>query len=146
MAFEHLVWCLSIQGLIRGSSMQIVRNVDGLDPEVHWGLRIEHHSPGLLGQDSDHPFRDVVLVLCIWRTWLECNTLDGKDSSERFVVVFSTSIVRAKPLDIISPAIHFGLKSLEGCHEGLRTFVREDSDLHMMRVVIDEDNKVLNTA
>jgi len=71
MEFEHLVWRLSIQGLIRGSSMQIARGVDGLGPEVHWGLRIEHHGPSLLGQNSDHHFRDAVLVLRMWRPWLE---------------------------------------------------------------------------
>ena len=62
--------------------MQIAPGVDGLSPEVHWGLRIEHHSPGLLGQDSNHPFRDAVLVLRMWRTWLECNTSDGEDALE----------------------------------------------------------------
>jgi len=126
--------------------MHIARGVDGLGPEVHWGLRIEHHGPSLLGQDSDHPFRDAVLVLRMWRTWLECNTSDGEDASERFVVVFPTSVVRAKPLDIVSPAIHFGLKPLEGCCAGLRTFVREDGDLCMTRVVIDVDNEVPGTT
>ena len=56
MAFEHLVWRLSVQELVRDSSMQIARGVDGLRVEVHWGLRIEHHSPSLLGQDTNHPF------------------------------------------------------------------------------------------
>ena len=126
--------------------MQIVRGVDGLGPEVHWGLRIENHGPSLLGQDSDHPFRDAILVLRMWQTWLECNTSDGEDASERFVVVFPTSVVRAKPPDIVSPAVHFGLKPLEGCRAGLRAFVREDGDLRMTRVVIDVDNELLGTA
>jgi len=79
-------------------------------------------------------------------TWLECNTSDGEDTSERFVVVFPTSIVRAKHPDIISPAVHFGLKLLEGCRAGLRAFVREDGALRMMKVVINVDNEVLGTA
>jgi len=126
--------------------MQIARGVDGLRVEVHWGLRIEHHSPSLLGQDTNHPFWDAVLVLRMWRTWLECNTSDREDALERFVVLFSTSVVRAKPLDIVSPAIHFGLKPLKGYRAGLHTFVREDGDLCMTRVVINVDNEVLRTS
>ena len=122
------------------------RGVDGLGPEVHWGLRIEHHGPSLLGQNSDHPFRDAVLVLRMWRAWLECNTSDGADASERFVVVFPTSVVRVKPPDILSPAIHLSLNPLEGCRAGLRAFVRKDGDLRVTRVVIDVDNEVLGTA
>jgi len=60
--------------------MQIAHGVDGLSSEVHWGLRIEHHSPGLLGQDSNHPFYDAVLLLCMWQIWLECITSDSKDA------------------------------------------------------------------
>jgi len=126
--------------------MQIARSGDGLGPEVHWGLRIEHHIPGLLGQDSDNPFHDAVLVLRMWRTWLECNTSDGEDAPEPFVVVFPTAVVRAKPLDIVSPAVHFGLKLLEGCCVGFRVFVRKDGDLRMTKVVIDVDNEVLGTT
>jgi len=146
MAFEYLVWRLSVQGLIWDSSMQIARGVNGLSPEVHWGLRIEHHGPSLLGQDSDHPFHDAVLVLRMWRTWLKCNTSDGEDASERFVVVFPTSIVRVKPPDIVSPAVHLDLKPFEGCHAGLRVFVREEGYVRMMRVVVDVDNAVLGTT
>jgi len=126
--------------------MQIACSVDGLGPEVDWGLRIEHHSPGLLGQDSNHPFHNSDLVMRMWQIWLECNISDSEDASERFVVVFPTSVVRVKAPDIVSPAIHFGLKPSEGCHAGLHVFIREDGDLHMMRVVIDVDNEVLGTV
>jgi len=74
------------------------------------------------------------------------NASNGEDASERFVVVFPTSVVRAKPLDIVSPAIHLSLKPLEGCRAGLSAFVRKDGDLRMTRVVIDVDNEVLGTA
>jgi len=81
--------------------MQIARCVDGLIPEVHWALRIEHHSASLLGQNSDHPFCDAVLVLRMWQAWLECNTSDSEDASERFVVVFPTSIVTLQVQNVV---------------------------------------------
>jgi len=73
--------------------MQVASGVDGLGPELHGGLRIKHHGPNLLSQDSDHPFHDAVLVLCVWWTRLECNASDSEDAVEVFVVVFSTSVV-----------------------------------------------------
>jgi hypothetical protein len=63
MAFEYLVWYFSVPGPIRGSSMQIACSVNSLGPDVYGGLRIKHHGPGLLGYDSDHPFRNSNLVL-----------------------------------------------------------------------------------
>jgi len=41
MVFEHLVWCLSVQGLIRGSSMQVASSVDGVSPELCWNIWID---------------------------------------------------------------------------------------------------------
>jgi len=116
---------VSDQAFVWRSLIEVDHSVDGFSPKLNRCLGVNHHSSSLVSDRRDHPLRDTVLMVRVWRAWFVCCTTGSKHRAESLVIVLSSAIIVSESFDLVALAhsIISGLKGLVGGGASFRLLI-----------------------